>query len=297
MANAHFEEITCKTALNRVDAPGLPFRWSLNPYRGCQHACIYCYARAYHDRLGLGAGRDFEHRIIIKTNLPEVLRRELSRPGWRRETVAIGTACDAYQPAERVYGITRAALKAFVDYASPASIVTKSPGVTRDIDVLQQLGEVASVTVAFSVSTLDEAVWRRIEPQTAMPSKRLEAMRELANAGVRTGVLLAPILPGLTDDPADLEAVVRAAAGSGASFVAENVLHLRPGTKEWFMPALREMYPYLAERYARLYRGPYAPHRYTAEVQAVVWRLRERFGLTPREVAPMPPRGQLQLAM
>jgi DNA repair photolyase len=296
MPDIIFEEIECKSALTRVQAPNMPFRWSLNPYRGCQHACTYCFARGTHEHLGFDAGRDFETRVIVKVNAPEALRGDLSRESWRRELIAIGTACDPYQPAELKYSLTHRILKVLRDYANPASIVTKSPFVVRDADVLQSLGEVAEVTVSFSVATLDEEVWRRTEPATARPQKRLEAMRELTRRGVRCGIMLAPVLPGLTDDPKGMEAVVEAAREHGASFVHDNVLYLRPGTKEWFMPFLREAYPHLAERYAKYYRGAYAPRTYTQEVHRTVENLRRKYGLVPA-ARTQPSAGQLQLAM
>ncbi len=296
MADVIFEEIECKSAITKVGAANLPFRWSLNPYRGCQHACTYCFARGSHEHLGYDAGRDFESRIIVKVNAPEMLRQDLGRPGWGREVIGIGTACDPYQQAELKYSLTHRILRVMRDFANPVSIVTKSPHIIRDADVLESLSEVAQVTVAFSVATLDEDVWRRTEPATAKPSKRLEAMRLLSERGVRCGVMLAPILPGLTDAPESLERVVEAAREHGASFVGDNVLYLKPGTKEWFMPFLRETYPHLSERYARYYRGPYAPRTYTSDVHRVVEDLRERYGMiAPRVVQPSA--GQLQLAM
>jgi len=297
MPDVIFEEIECKSALNRVNVRNMPFRWSLNPYRGCQHACTYCFARGTHEFLGYDAGRDFETRIVVKVNAPEMLRQDLGRPGWRRELIAIGTACDPYQQAELKYSLTHRILKVLRDFANPASIITKSPHIIRDADVLEDLAACAEVTVNFSVSTLDEDVWKRIEPATAKPAKRLEAMRFLASRGVRCGVMLAPVLPGLTDAPESLEAVVRAARDHGASFVHDNVLYLKPGTKEWFMPSLREAYPHLAERYAKYYRGAYAPATYTAEVHQTVQRLRAKFGLLDRQPSPGPTAGQLQLAM
>jgi len=299
MSDVIFEEIECKTAVTRLNLPPgnpLPFRWTLNPYRGCQHACTYCFARGSHEHLGYDSGRDFDTRVIVKVNLPEVLRQDLSRPSWRRELIAIGTACDPYQAAELKYSLTHRTLRVLRDGANPASITTKSPFVIRDADVLEDLTKVAEVSVNFSVATLDEDVWRRIEPGTALPSKRLQAMEALAARGVRVGVMLAPVLPGLTDAPESLEAVVRAARDHGASFVHDNVLYLKPGTKEWFMPFLREAYPHLAERYAKYYRGVYAPRTYTQEVHRVIDGLRRKFGLVPR--APAAPRaGQMQLAM
>jgi len=298
MPKATFEEIECKSALNRVSVPAMPhLRWSLNPYRGCQHACVYCFARGNHEFLGYDTGRDFDQRIVVKTNVVEVLRRELRRPRWRREHVTIGTACDPYQQAELKYGLTRGCLQAFRDHASPCSLITKSPNVVRDLPVLRELSSVAECTVLFSVATLREEVWRHIEPETALPIKRLEAMAQLVEAGVRCGVMLAPIIPGLTDDEENLESVVRAARDHGADFVGDNVLYLKPGTKEWFMPFLRETYPHLLPQYERFYRGSYAPRSYSEEVSSAVASLRERMGLTPRERPRRPEVGQLQMAM
>jgi DNA repair photolyase len=225
-----------------------------------------------------------------------MLRRDLTREGWRRELIAVGTACDPYQPAELKYSLTHRILKVMRDCANPMSIITKSPHIVRDADVLESLSAVADVTVNFSVSTLDEEVWKRTEPSTAKPQKRLEAMRHLSERGIRCGVLLAPVLPGLTDAPDSLERVIDAARAHGASFVSDNVLYLKPGTKEWFMPFLREAYPHLSERYARYYRGAYAPRTYTQDVHRVVDGLRRKYGLVPeRHVEPSV--GQLQMAM
>ncbi len=298
MSQVTFEEIECKSALNRVNVPSMPsMRWSLNPYRGCQHACVYCFARGNHEYLGYNTGRDFERRIIVKVNLVGVLRRELRRTRWAREHVTIGTACDPYQQAELKYGLTRGALQAFRDSANPCSLITKSPNIVRDLPVLRELSGVAECTVLFSVATLKEDIWRHIEPETAKPLHRLEAMARLTEAGVRCGVMLAPIIPGLTDDVESMEAVVAAAHEHGAAFVGDNVLYLKPGTKEWFMPFLRETYPHLLPQYERFYRGAYAPRRYSEEVRAVVQELRERRGMTPSDRPQRQPVGQLQLAI
>ncbi len=299
MPDVIFEEIECKTAVNKVNLPPgnrMPFRWTLNPYRGCQHACTYCFARGTHEYLGYDAGRDFETRVVVKVNAPEMLRQDLGRGSWRRELIAVGTACDPYQPAELKYSLTHRILKVMRDFANPISVVTKSPFVVRDADVIQSLAAVADVTINFSIATLDEEIWKRIEPSTARPAKRLEAMRFLTDRGIRCGVMLAPVLPGLTDDPRTLEDVVEAAREHGASFVHDNVLYLKPGTKEWFMPFLREAYPHLSERYAKYYRGVYAPRTYTQEVHRTIDGLRRKFDLVPRE-AVSPSAGQLQMAI
>ena len=298
MPQITFEEIECKSALNRISIPDMPhLRWSLNPYRGCQHACVYCFARGSHEFLGYDSGRDFNERIVVKTNLLPVLRRELRRAGWAREPVTIGTVCDPYQQAEMKYGLTRGALQAFRARANPCSIITKSPSVERDIPVLRELSDVAESTVIFSVPTLKEDIWRHIEPETATPIRRLEAMAKLANAGIRCGVMLAPIIPGLTDGQESMESVVRAARDHGASFVGDNVLYLKPGTKEWFMPFLRETYPHLLPTYERFYQGAYAPKNYTKNVTAAVADIREQFGMTPEQRPVRDPVGQLQLAV
>lgn len=298
MPQVTFEEIECKSALNRVTVPAMPhLRWSLNPYRGCQHACVYCFARGNHEYLGYNTGRDFEQRIVVKVNVVDVLRRELRRASWKREHVTIGTACDPYQQAELKYGLTRGSLKAFRDAASPCSLITKSPNVVRDLQVLQELSQVAECSVVFSIATLREEVWRHIEPETAKPAGRLEALAKLAQGGVRCGVMLAPIIPSLTDDAENLESVVRAATEHGASFIGDNVLYLKPGTKEWFMPFLRESYPHLLPQYERFYRGAYAPRNYTQEVQATVREIRERYGPRDRRQAEAPRAGQLALAI
>ncbi len=195
------------------------------------------------------------------------------------------------------YGLTRGALRAFIASATPIAIITKSPNILRDIDLLAELANVTQVQVNFSISTPDESLWRQLEPDTTKPLKRLEAMRHLNERGVRAGVLLAPILPGLTDDPANLESVIRAASEHGAAFLGDNVLHLKPGTKEWFMPFLREAYPCLEERYAHFYRGAYAPRTYSQDVRATVHDLKQRWGLASRERAPLPTHGQLRLSL
>ena len=299
MPDVIFEEIECKSAVTKVNLPAgnrMPFRWSLNPYRGCQHACTYCFARGTHEYLGYDSGRDFESRVVVKVNAPEMLRLDLGRATWRRELIQIGTACDPYQPAELKYSLTHRILKVLRDFANPASITTKSPFCVRDADVMEQLSQTAAFSVNFSIGTLDDDVWKRTEPATARPRKRLEAMKLLSERGIHVGVMLAPVLPGITDDPRALEDVVEAAREYGASFVHSNVLYLKPGTREWFMPFLRESYPHLDERYAKYYRGSYAPKTYTQEVHRTIDGLRLKYGLVQRE-APDPSAGQLQLAM
>jgi DNA repair photolyase len=277
MARPQYVEVTCKSALNRVQ--GMPFKWSLNPYSGCVHACVYCYARSHYALAGHGEpGREFETRILVKTNFAEVLRRELGRPRWTFETVALGTVTDCYQPAEGRYRLTRAALEALLDVANPLGMVTKSPLVLRDLDILAPLARVAKVRVFFTITTVDLDLWRRLEPGTANPFKRLEVMRRLNAAGVRAGVLLAPILPGITDSTASLEAVARAAAEHDAVFLGTSTLRLAPLVKEQYLTFVDRQYPDLVERYERAYFGSNAPREYQRALDERVERIRRRYG-------------------
>ena len=299
MAGAQVTEIHCKTLLNRLDIPSFPFRWTLNPYRGCRHACTYCYARPTHEFWGMDAGRDFEQRVFAKVNAPDVLRKELRRPSWRGESIAIGTASDPYEPAEGEYQLTRKVLQVLVEFANPCSITTKGVLVRRDVDVLRELSETAEVSVNFSIGTVDEQIWKQMEPGAPRPQLRLEAMQHLVENGINAGVMMAPLLPGISDHEENIAAVAEAAHNHGAQFLGSNVLFLKPGSKEWFMPMLRETYPHLEQAYAKLYRKTYAPEEYTKSVLSVVDRERHRWGLHRRErdPAPRPVRGQLQLSL
>ena len=299
MAGADVQEIYCKTLLNKIDVPRFPFRWTLNPYRGCRHACTYCYARPTHEFLGQDPGRDFETRVFAKVNAAEVLRRELKRPSWRRESIAIGTASDPYEPAEAEYKITRDILHVLRDFRNPVSITTKGILVRRDADILAELTGFADVHVNFSVGTINEKTWKIMEPGTPNPFARLEAMQYLVENGVSAGVMMAPLLPGISDDEANIQEVAAAAHGHKAEYIGANVLFLKPGSKEWFMPMLREASPHLSSGYNRLYANKtYAPEQYTKRVLDIVDRARCRWGLTdrPNIREKMNPRGQLQFA-
>jgi DNA repair photolyase len=289
-------EIQCKSVINRVQ--GMPFSWSINPYRGCRHACVYCYARPTHEYLGLNAADEFQEVIFAKVNAPSVVREELNRRSWKKEGVVIGTATDPYQQAESKYQITRGILEAFRDFSNPASLTTKSPMILRDLDILSPLAREASVTVHFTVTTMDEQLWRKIEPTTSKPRKRLEAIRKLKEHGIRAGVFLSPILPGLTDDDEHLEAVIAGAKECGADFVMGNVLRLGPGITEYYLPFLNKEFPELKSRYQELYHGKYAPAEYSDQVQARVQALKIKHSMDrdftpPAKKAPtLPPTPQ-----
>jgi DNA repair photolyase len=278
---AHYQEVTCRSALNAVS--GMPFKWTLNPYRGCTHACQYCFARRYQTQFELGPGDDhFSSFIIVKVNLVEVLRKELDKPSWKREQVAVGTATDPYQPIEGHYKLTRRALEALLAAKNPTSLVTKGPMVVRDADVLAALGRSGGCTVCMSVPSVDEDAWRALEPGTAHPLQRLKAVRQLRDAGVSAGVLMAPVVPGFTTDPARLEATIKAIAGHGAAFIGANVMFLKGSTRDHFMAFLQREFPHFVERYGKLYAGEHAPPEYITGIKGMIATLQKRYGLSPR---------------
>jgi DNA repair photolyase len=294
-----YREEPCRTALNRVR--GMPFDWSLNPYMGCVHRCTFCYVRAFERRADRPSGDRYGATIRVKTNVAEVLARELARPSWRRETVAIGAATDPYQPAEGRYRLTRACLRVLAAARTPLNLITRGPLVLRDVDVLQEAARRADVSVTFSVPTLDERVWRTTEPGTSPPRARLRVLARLVASGLRAGVGMAPILPGLTDRPEQLEAVVRAARDAGATHLWANLLHLRPGTREHFLGCLARDWPEELPRYERLYADrAYLGGQETAGVRSEVERLRRLHGVADRRplpVEPEPEPEQLALAL
>jgi DNA repair photolyase len=291
-----YAEEPCRTALSRVS--GMPFRWSLNPYTGCAHQCTFCYVRGFELRAGRAGDDRYGARIRITTNVVEVLRRELARRSWQREEVAFGSATDPYQPAEGRYRLTRGAIRALGDFATPFGMITRGPMIVRDIDVLQRASAAAEVTVNISIPTLDAAIWRTTEPGTAHPRQRLRALRLLADAGIRAGVGMAPILPGLSDDPRRLREVVLAAREAGASFLWWNVLNLRPGTREHFLQHLARDWPEEVERYQRLYAGRAYLHKAeTRQLDATMAELRSEWVWAPRRRPPPPTPEPAQLRL
>src|SRR5689334_8360410 len=294
-----YREEPCRNALNRVR--GMPFAWSLNPYMGCAHRCTFCYVRAFEAR----ADRPWDDRygasIRVKPNVADVLRRELARPSWQREPVAVGAATDPYQPAEGRYRLTRSCIEAFAEAASPFSIITRGPLIVRDVDVLAEAARRADVSVTFSVPTLDDDIWRRTEPGTAPPRQRLRALSRLVDAGIRANVGMAPILPGLSDRPELLEQVVREAREAGACGVWANLVNLRPGTREHFLAALAEDYPEQLPLYERLYANrPYLTAAETRPVRQLVADLTRKHGIRDRRsrrLAPAPEPEQLALGI
>ena len=266
--DTRFYEVRAKSVLNRVPAKSrMPFEWTVNPYRGCTHSCLYCFARPTHTYLGMNAGRDFEKEIVVKVNAPEVLRAELRRPSWKHHHVAMGTNTDPYQWVEGRYRLMRGVWQALIDTGTPGSILTKSPLLLRDIDLMKQ---VPGIRANLSVPTMEEKAWRATEPHTPSPMKRMEAVAELNRAGIPCGILIAPLMPGINDSPEQVARIIELADQAGAVDIGGIALHLRGEVKGLFFDWLRDNRPDLLPRYQRLYaRGAYA----TAEERERLSRL------------------------
>ena len=259
--DTRFYEVQAKSILNHVPAASqMQFRWTINPYRGCSHSCTFCFARPTHEYLGFNAGRDFEREIVVKVNAPERLRAELARPSWQGEHIALGTNTDPYQWVEGRYELMRGIWEALRDARNPCSVLTKSPLLLRDLDLFEELNDVTDFSAALSIPTLDPKAWRATEPRSPNPQARLDAVAKLTAAGISTGVLVAPLMPGINDSPEQVREVVRLATEAGATYITGLALHLRKGVREVFMEYLAENRPELVPRYEALYRnGAYMP--------------------------------------
>jgi len=250
---AIYREEPCRSALNQVK--GMDFNWSLNPYMGCAHRCTFCYVRGFEQRADRPADDRYGQSVRVKVNVAEVLGQELSRPSWTHEEVVIGAATDPYQPAEGLYRLTRACIRQLTRHRTPFNIITRGPLVIRDVDVLQEASRRVAVAVNLSIPTLDERLWRTTEPGTAPPRQRLRALRILREAGIRAGVAMAPILPGLSDSRESMATVVRGAREAGAAFIWADLVNLRPGTREHFFTHLAHDWPEELARYERIFAG------------------------------------------
>jgi DNA repair photolyase len=270
--NTNFYEVRAKSALNRVPkASRMPFRWTINPYRGCSHACEFCFARPTHNYLDFNAREDFERQIVVKVNAPELVRAETRRPSWKREVVALGTNTDPYQRVEGRCKLMPGIWEALRDSRTPCSVLTKSPLVTRDIALLKEMSDMGLFSAAFSVPTIDEKAWRASEPRTPNPYARLEAAAELSRNGIAVSVLVAPLMPGINDDPRQVEKILELAAEAGVVNVTGIHLHLRGEVKEITMDWLESYRPDLIPRYEHLYRrGAYAPASERDRMSALV---------------------------
>jgi DNA repair photolyase len=296
-----YREEPCRTALNAVK--GMGFRWSLNPYMGCAHRCAFCYVRGFERRADRPSDDRYGTSVRVKTNVVEVLRHELSRRSWKRETVAIGAATDPYQPAEGRYRLTRNSIVALGEARTGFDLITRGPLVVRDVDVMVEASRRADCRVNISIATLDEEVAARLEPGVAPPRQRLRAMKALTDAGVAAGLALAPILPGLTDDPRSMAAVLRAAREAGATHAWWNVLNLRAGTREHFLSMLAREWPALVPEYERLFPASgsgYLARADAAPIESRARAVRAGSGITDRRPIGPPPEAapqQLGLAL
>ncbi|MFI0150090.1 Rv2578c family radical SAM protein [Streptomyces lydicus] len=278
-----FHEVRARSIVNRVPgASRMPFEWTVNPYRGCSHACVYCFARKTHSYLDLDTGLGFDSQIVVKVNAPELLRRELTGRRWRGDHIAMGTNVDCYQRAEGRYRLMPGILAALRDHANPFSILTKGTLILRDLELLRQAAAVTDIGISVSVGFLDRELWRTVEPGTPAPDRRLDVVRTLTAHGVPCGVLMAPVIPFLGDSPEQLRATVRAVAEAGAGSVTPLVLHLRPGAREWFMAWLGHHHPRLVRRYEAMYAdGAYAPKWYQRRITRQVHELAREYGIGP----------------
>jgi DNA repair photolyase len=275
-----FHEVAAKSALNKVPpASSMPFRWTVNPYRGCSHACVYCFARNTHTYLDLDAGLDFDRQLVVKVNVGEVLRAEVSKASWRREHVALGTNTDPYQRAEGRYALMPGIIRALADSGTPFSILTKGTLLARDLPLLKAAGTQVPIGAGISLAVLDPALQATLEPGTPSPAARLRLVSRLRDAGLPCGVMAMPILPWLTDSEEALDALMAELAAAGATGVTAGALHLRPGTREWFMSWLAHEHPRLVGPYQRLYaKSAYAPKEYRAWLGRRVARAKARHG-------------------
>jgi DNA repair photolyase len=280
-----YRDLPCRTLITRCDSPRVPFEFQINPYRGCVMACPYCYARYTHEFMELEDWQDFERKIFVKRGARTALLRDLRRLDLRGKSIAIGTATDPYQPAERSFRITRSLLELFaVRQGLSLSITTKSDLVTRDLDLLTRISERNDLCVNLTITTLNADLARRVEPRAPRPDRRLAAVRALADAGVRVGVFLMPVMPRINDAPEELDRLILLVAEAGASYVASQVLFLRQSAKKRFFPFLAEEFPELLPLYRRLYAASHteALAAYTREKMAEIQHLKQQHGLVGR---------------
>ncbi len=282
-AGITFHEVTAKSVLNKVPAGSrMPFEWTINPYRGCSHACVYCFARKTHTYLDFDAGLDFDSQVVVKVNAAEVLRKELAKPSWTRQQVALGTNTDPYQRAEGRYQLMPGIITALAESGTPLSILTKGTLLARDIPLLKSAATQVPVGLGISLAMTDEALSEAVEPGTPGPRARLKLVSRLREAGLPCGVMAMPILPWLSDSDEALDALFASLAAAGATGVTAGALYLKPGgTKEWFMKWIAANHPELAGRYRRLYgSGSYASKEYRSWLAGKVRYFKARHGFT-----------------
>lgn len=277
--NVKYIEQNCKSILHKINRTNLPFKWGVNPYRGCIHSCIYCYARYTHSYLDLDPKKEFETTIIVKTNAPQILRREFSSPKWKKDLVNLGSVCDPYQAAEKKYSITREMLKVFKQYHNPVTIATKSNLILRDLDILSEMTQESYVNIVFSISSINEKIRKEIEPRAASTQQRLQAISILRDSGLKVGVLLMPIVPFLNDSDDELETIFQAIADSKASFVIPGIMYLQGASKTRFFDFIENEHPELIEKYNEFYKNRSPPLSYKNRKHSLFKILREKYNL------------------
>ncbi len=265
----NYIEQNCKNILHKIDSPRLPFKWGANPYRGCFHSCLYCYARYTHSYLELDPEHDFETTIFLKKNAAKILRKELSHPKWQKELVNLGSVCDPYQPIERKEQITREMLKEFYRFHNPLIVATKSPLVTRDKDILANMASESFLEVVFSISTLDEDITKKIEPRVVSAKHRLQAISKLRSENIRVGVLLMPIIPLINDSNEEIDALYREIHEAGANFVIPGILYLMGPSKTRFLDFIAEKFPDINERFKQFYQKRSPPQDYKNKIYRI----------------------------
>jgi len=298
-AEVEYFALPCRSALNRESSGRMPFAWTINPYRGCEFGCKYCYARYTHEFMEMWDGRDFERKIYAKKEAPELLRAELSQAKDKGLPIALGTATDPYQPAEKQFEITKRMLEIFVEIEGlEFSITTKSALILRDLDLLLRASARHRFSVHMTVTTTDERLAGLLEPKAPPPARRLEAVKQLSRAGIRVGVNAMPILPGLNDSDKCLDLLAQAARQAGASFLYGNVLFLTPSAMKQFMPFLQKEFPRLVKRYSKLYaHSAYLDGEYKSHMTKLLAELRTRYGLEGNQGGPPPAAAHPQLAL
>ena len=272
-------EQPCKNLLHKINKSSLPFKWGINPYRGCFHSCTYCYARYTHRYLDLNTTDDFDTKIIVKTNAAKILRKEFSNPKWSNELVNLGSVCDPYQPAEKKYAITRELLQVIKQYKNPVTIATKSDLILRDIDILRKISKVTFIDILFSISSLNKDVQRALEPHAPSTERRLEAIRQLKSSGLRVGVLAMPIAPFINDKHEEIEELYRAMKNAHVDFVIPGILYLQGPTKNRFFDFIESKFPKLLPKYKEYYKGRSAPKTYKDEKRILFKNLIKKYQL------------------
>ncbi len=287
MMKPNYQPIECKSFLHKISNKFLPFNWGANPYRGCEHSCPYCFARYTHEYLGYNKDAEFDNKILVKMNAAEILEKELSRKTWKNEPVDLGSVCDPYQPAEKKFEITRQILKVFAKHRTPLFVCTKSSLILRDIDLLSDMAKTTNLMVNITLTTLDENICSKIEPRASSARERLDAIRQLSDAGVTVGVLFMPLFPYLTDSVGNINQIVKAVRDAGAKELVPGVLGLSSSCKDRVLSLIKKEYPRLYSRYLTLYKKASAPKEYTGRIYRIIEIARKKYNLKRFELPEM----------